>query len=93
MNAEYTRLEKEARECWNQLIEQAASVTVDSAAAARQREEQTLREAMRLGSMLFGMILVRSVQDDQAQQADQEFVDALPKKFHSQQQAVKTGPA
>ena len=84
MNAEYTRLENEARECWNQLIKQAASATVESAADARQREEQILREAMGLGSMVFGMILVRSAQDEQARQADQEFIDALPKKFHSQ---------
>ena len=49
-----------------------------------QLEEQMLREGMRLASMLFGMILVRSVDDEHAREQDREFVDALPKKFHSQ---------
>jgi hypothetical protein len=84
MNAEYTRLENEARECWNQLASQAARATVNSAADASRLEEQILQDAMRLGSMIFGMILVRSVQEEQAQQADRAFIDALPKRFHSQ---------
>jgi len=49
-----------------------------------QREERMLREAMKLASMLFGMILVRSVDDEHAREQDREFAAALPKKFHSQ---------
>ena len=84
MNAEYQRLEVQATECWQQLTAQAGSVTVSSAAEAMQREEQVLRDAMQLGALLFGMILVRSVDDEHAGEPDREFVDALPKKFHSQ---------
>ena len=84
MNAEYQRLEDQANECWQKLSAQAGSVTVSSAAEAMQLEEQILREAMRLASMLFGRILVRSVDDEHAREPDREFVDALPQKFHSQ---------
>ena len=84
MNAEYQRLEVQATECWQKLTAQAGAVTVSSAAEAMQLEEQMLREGMRLASMLFGMVLVRSVDDEHAREQDREFVDALPKKFHSQ---------
>jgi hypothetical protein len=61
MDAEYQRLEVQATECWDQLAAQAGSVIVSSAAEAMPCEEELLREAMKLASMLFGMILVRSV--------------------------------
>lgn len=84
MSVEYNRLENEARETWEKLIAQAGSATVASAAETTQCEEQILRATIRLSSMLLGMILVRSVDSNHAGQDDGKFIDALPKKFHSQ---------
>ena len=84
MNAEYHRLKDQARQCWVELESSAETVTVKSPVDAAACEERLVQMGMRLVSLAFGMVLVRSVCDKQAEDRDQKFIKALPKKFHSQ---------
>lgn len=84
MNAEYQRLKDQARQCWETLESVAESTTVNSPKDAAETEDRLLEMGIRLASLAFGMVLVRSVADEQARDRDQKFVESLPKKFHSQ---------
>jgi len=84
MNAEYQRLKDQARQCWDQLESVAETGTVKSPIDAAECEERLIEIGIRLASLAFGMVLVRSVADKQAKDGDQKFIKALPKKFHSQ---------
>lgn len=84
MNAEYQRLKDQARQCWEALESVAESTTVNSPMDAAETEDRLLEMGIRMASLAFGMVLVRSVADEQARDRDQKFVESLPKKFHSQ---------
>ena len=84
MNAEYHRLKDQARQCWEELESVAETGTVKSPIDAAGCEEQLVEMGIRLASLAFGMVLVRSVADRQSKDRDQKFIKALPKKFHSQ---------
>ncbi len=84
MNAEYNRLATEATAVRKKLEAQASSQTVRTAAELAAVEEQILLDAVRLSSMLVGKILVRSVECPEVDEDEKQFVDAQPRKFHSQ---------
>ena len=84
MNAEYQRLEAEASDVMRELQSLSAAGTLQSSVEVSKCESQAGELGRRLASLHLGMKLIRSVESPEMAQAEREFVNALPKKFHSQ---------
>jgi hypothetical protein len=90
MNAEYQRLEAEARAVQRQIDDIVATRSVTSAAEHMQLERELVALHIRLGSLRHGMVLVRSAAAPQLRESERRFVRALPRKFHSQGERDQT---
>ena len=89
MNAEYKRLESDARAIDRQIQE--LTETGVFTAAEHSQFERTLSELyIRLRSLRHAMLLIRSVDSDKMRKAERKFVAALPHKFRSQGARSKT---
>lgn len=84
MNAEYQRLEVESREVEDQLAELAATATLHSADTHARFERETIQLSRKLAALHQGMALIKAVNSCQMRQQEREFINALPKRFHSQ---------
>ena len=90
MNAEYTRLEAEAREVDRQIQELTETGVVTSSGEHAQVERQLAELHTKLRSLRHGMLLIRSVNCRKLRERERSFVKALPQKFHSQGVRNKT---
>ncbi len=89
MNAEYKRLESDARAIDRQIQE--LTETGVFTAAEHSQFERTLSELyIRLRSLRHAMLLIRSVDSPEMRKAERKFVAALPHKFRSQGARSKT---
>jgi len=84
MNAEYQRLEAEASDIENQMREAATAVNLQSVLDAVKFEKQIADLGRKLASLRIGMGILRSVESLDLKKREEEFVKALPRKFHSQ---------
>jgi hypothetical protein len=84
MNAEYQRLEAEASVVENQMRELAGTVDLHSGLGVAGFEKQIADLGRKLASLRLGMALIRNVNSLEMTKREEEFVKALPKKFHSQ---------
>jgi len=84
MNAEYQRLEAEASDVERQLRDAAGGVNLLSAPDVAAFEKRIADLGRKLASLRLGMALIRSVDASEMKDREEEFVRALPKKFHSQ---------
>lgn len=90
MNAEYRRLEDEAREVDQQVRKIAETRIVTSPAEHAQVEQQLSELHTKLRSLRHGMLLIRSVNSRKLRKCEGRFVKGLPQKFHSQGGRNKT---
>jgi len=90
MNAEYKRLEAEAREVDRQIQEIADTTIVTSPAEHVQIERQLSELHTKLRSLRHGILLIRSVNSPKLLKCERRFVKSLPRKFHSQGVRSKT---
>jgi hypothetical protein len=90
MNAEYQRLEAEASEVSRRMAELSAGAAVRSSADLVRLESEMSELGRKLASLQIGMALIRSVDSPEFRQCEREFVEALPKTFHSQGTRTKT---
>jgi hypothetical protein len=84
MNAEDQRLEAEASEVSRRMAELSAGAAVRSSADLVRLEAEMFELGRQLASLKIGLALLRSVGAPEFRRCEQEFVGALPKKFHSQ---------
>ena len=84
MNAEYQRLEAEASDVERQIQDAVSGVKLLSAVDLAAFEKRIADLGRKLASLGLGMALIRSVESLEMKHREQEFVKALPKKFHSQ---------
>ena len=84
MNAEYQRLEAEAREVVRQIQELSESFDLFSASDHVKFEQQMGKLGRKLTSLRQGMALIRAVNSAEMRRREREFVKGLPKRFHSQ---------
>lgn len=89
MNAEYKRLEAEARKV-DREIQELTETSVVTAAEHAQVERQLAELHTKLRSLRHGMLLIRSVNSRGMRERQRRFVEALPHKFHSQGVRDKT---
>jgi hypothetical protein len=90
MNAEYQRLENEARAVERQIQEIVETRIVTSAAEHAQLERELAELHTRLRSLRHALVLLRSVNSSRLRESERRFVRALPQKFHSQGVRHKT---
>jgi hypothetical protein len=90
MNAEYQRLEAEASEVSRRMAELSAGAAWGSSIDLAGFESQLAELGRTLASLHLGMALIRSVGLEEFRRREREFVDALPKTFHSQGARTKT---
>jgi hypothetical protein len=90
MNAEYQRLENEARAVERQIQEIVEMRIVTSAAEHAQLERELAELHTRLRSLRHALVLLRSVNSSRLRESERRFVRALPQKFHSQGVRHKT---
>ena len=84
MNAEYQRLEADAREVQQQIQELETTFDLRSMPDLVKCEQQMAGLGRKLASLRLGMALIRAVNSLDLKKREEEFVKALPKKFHSQ---------
>ena len=84
MNAEYQRLEADAREVQQQIQELGTTVDLRSMPDLVKFEQEMADFGKKLASLHLGMALIRAVNSVDLKKREEEFVKALPKKFHSQ---------
>ena len=84
MNAEYKRLEAEARDVEQQIQELIQSSVVTSTAEHVQAEQNLARLHVKLGSLRHGMLLLRSVSSGEMGRRIRWFINALPHRYYSQ---------
>lgn len=84
MNAGYQRLEAEASDVENQMRMLAGEVTLRSASDVAKFEKQIADLGRKLASLRLGIAILRSVESLNMKKREEGYVDALPKKFHSQ---------
>jgi len=84
MDAEYQRLEAEASGVEKQMRELAAAVGLESAVAVVTFEKTIADLGRKLSSLHLGMALIRRAGSLEMKKSEEEFVKALPRKFHSQ---------
>jgi hypothetical protein len=90
MNAEYQRLEDEARDVDRQIREIAETRIVTSAVEQIQLERELSELHTKLRSLRHGMLLIRSVNSRKLREGERRFVKALAQRFHSQGVRNKT---
>jgi hypothetical protein len=90
MNAEYQRLEAEASEVFRRMAELSTGAVVRSSVDLMRLESEMAALGRKLASLHVGMALVRAVGTSEFQEQERAFVDALPKRFHSQGTRTKT---
>jgi hypothetical protein len=84
MNAEYNRLESEARDVEQQIQELVESSVVTSTAEHVQAENKLAELHVKLGSLRHGMLLLRSVSSAKMDRRIRWFIKALPHRYYSQ---------
>ncbi len=84
MNAEYQRLEAEAREVEGQMRDSASTVELRSASDHAKFEQDMAELGRKLASLRHGMALLRAVESAKMRKQEREFVKSLPQKYHSQ---------
>ena len=90
MNAEYQRLESEARDVERRIQDLVETRVVTSAAEHAQVERELAELHTKLRSLRHGLLLIRSVNSSSLRNSERRFVQALPQKFHSQGVRHKT---
>ncbi len=90
MNAEYKRLEAEARDVEQQIQELVGSSVVTSTAEHVQAETRLAELHVKLGSLRHGMLLLRSVNSGKMNRRIRWFLNALPHRYYSQGCREKT---
>jgi len=84
MNAEYQRLEAEAREVEGQIGDLIACVELRSPSDHASFEQQNAALGRKLSSIHHGMALIRAVNSAELRKREREFMKSLSKKYHSQ---------
>lgn len=84
MNAEYQRLEADAREVQQQIQDLGTTVDLRSMPDLAKCEQLMAGLGRKLASLYLGMALIRAVNSLDLKKCEEEFVKALPNKFHSQ---------
>lgn len=84
MNAEYQRLEADAREVERQLRELGERVELRSPSDHAKFEQQIGQLGVKLSSLHHGLALLRTVNSPEMRKSERAFVKALSKRFHSQ---------
>ena len=84
MNAEYQRLDAEARGVEDQMRELPMTVDLRSAVELAKFERRMADLGRKLASLRLGMALIRAVNSPEMRTREREFVRQLPQRFHSQ---------
>ena len=84
MNAEYQRLDAQARDVEDQMRELPLIVDLRSAADLAKFERQMADLGRKLASLRLGRALIRATNSPEMRTREREFVRELPKRFHSQ---------
>jgi hypothetical protein len=90
MNAEYRRLETEARTVERQIQNLTETRIVTTAMEHAQVERELSDQHTKLRSLRHGMLLIRSVNSGNMRQRQRRFVESLPHKFRSHGVRSKT---
>jgi hypothetical protein len=84
MNAEYQRLEADAREVEGLIRDLGTNVELRSPLDHAKFEQQIAKLGRKLSSLHHGLALLRAVNSAEMRKNEREFVKALSKRFHSQ---------
>jgi hypothetical protein len=84
MNAEYQRLEAEAREVLEQVQELLHKASLHSAVELARFERELARRGRKLAALHQGLALLKALSSPELWRREREFIRALPKRFHSQ---------